>query len=158
MTCVEENKIKKNVKNVEKKEKNTLWYRPGGKVLLFCGAILSFILCAASIVGWVFLLESGAYRDQGKQLKQWAIENYIKGKQSDVVNYYDYMTKKKPTNLMDQHYEDIFSPQKVNYCFSVMGKESKKGYSNERSGPFQYESEVKYEVYLEDKEYNKAKE
>ena len=157
MTCVEENKIKKNVKNVEKKEKNTLWYRPGGKVLLFCGAILSFILCAASIVGWVFLLESGAYRDQGKQLKQWAIENYIKGKQSDVVNYYDYMTKKKPTNLMDQHYEDIFSPQKVNYCFSVMGKESKKGYSNERSGPFQYESEVKYEVYLEDKEYNKAK-
>ena len=157
MTCVEENKIKKNVKNVEKKEKNTLWYRLGGKVLLFCGAILSFILCAASIVGWVFLLESGAYRDQGKQLKQWAIENYIKGKQSDVVNYYDYMTKKKPTNLMDQHYEDIFSPQKVNYCFSVMGKESKKGYSNERSGPFQYESEVKYEVYLEDKEYNKAK-
>ncbi|MBQ2275864.1 MAG: HAMP domain-containing histidine kinase [Lachnospiraceae bacterium] len=154
---MEENKIKKNVKNVEKKEKNTLWYRPGGKVLLFCGAILSFILCAASIVGWVFLLESGAYRDQGKQLKQWAIENYIKGKQSDVVNYYDYMTKKKPTNLMDQHYEDIFSPQKVNYCFSVMGKESKKGYSNERSGPFQYESEVKYEVYLEDKEYNKAK-
>ena len=157
MTCVEENKIKKNVKNVEKKEKNTLWYRPGGKVLLFCGAILSFILCAASIVGWVFLLESGAYRDQGKQLKQWAIENYIKGKQSDVVNYYDYMTKKKPTNLMDQHYEDIFSPQKVNYCFSVEGKESKKAFSNKTNGPFQYESEVKYEVYLEDKEYNKAK-
>lgn len=154
---MEENKIKKNVKNVEKKEKNTLWYRLGGKVLLFCGTILSFILCAASIVGWVFLLESGAYRDQGKQLKQWAIENYIKGKQSDVVNYYDYMTKKKPTNLMDQHYEDIFSPQKVNYCFSVEGKESKKAFSNKTNEPFQYESEVKYEVYLEDKEYNKAK-
>ncbi|MEE1341518.1 MAG: HAMP domain-containing sensor histidine kinase [Lachnospiraceae bacterium] len=157
---MKENKIEKKLKkklDEKENETKTIWYRPWGKVLLFVSVVVSFMLCAISVVGWFFLVDSGAYKDNGKQLKQWVIDNYISGKKKDVSDYYHYITKEKPTNLMDQHYEDIFSSEKVNYCFSVEGKGTKKSFSNVDNRVFQYEKEWKYEEYVEDKEYSESK-